>query len=532
MFSALKKARPLDNDLPDEAGITPIRLPRSSGILLHISSLPGRFGIGDLGPEAYRFADFLAATGQRIWQFLPLVPVGHGNSPYSSPSTFAVNPLLISPDLMIQEGLVAAEEEMAEMPEGEIDFARVIELKDRLLSRAFARFSAGETAVDRLEFETFCVENAYWLDDYALFMALKSAFGGFSWTDWPRELASRNPDALREARAQHATAIRDHQFRQFLFFRQWARLKRYCNERSIALFGDLPIYVAHDSADVWADQDLFYLDERGMSTVVAGVPPDYFSETGQRWGNPIYRWDLMKERGFSWWTKRFEHIFKFVDLIRLDHFRAFAGYWEIPASEETAIHGRWVDGPGASLFKAVEERLGPLPLVAENLGMITPDVTQLMDDFGFPGMAVLQFAFGGDADHAFLPHNYPKNLVAYTGTHDNDTFVGWWNSLRREHTDDRTMTFARKYLGVDDGQRVHQAAIRMMLASPADHVVSPLQDVLGLDGNARMNIPGRGSGNWAWRFRWDQISTDTCENLKTLTAIYGRSDQLDGVIYL
>ncbi|MEX0747705.1 MAG: 4-alpha-glucanotransferase [Rhodothermales bacterium] len=519
-------------DLPAKSGSSPIRLPRSSGILLHISSLPSRYGIGDLGPNAYRFADFLARTGQRIWQFLPLVPVGHGNSPYSSPSTFAVNPLLISPESMMNEGLLDMDEEIPEMPENSIDFARVIDLKDRLLTRAFEKYSAGESALDGSEFDSFCAKNGYWLDDYALFMALKNVYAGISWTEWPRDLASRDPDALDEARTRHAKAIRNHQFRQFLFFRQWSRLKHYCNERSISLFGDLPIYVAHDSADVWAHQDLFYLDERGMSTVVAGVPPDYFSETGQRWGNPIYRWELMKRQGFSWWTKRFEHIFKFVDMIRLDHFRAFAGYWEIPASEETAIHGRWVEGPGAALFTAVEERLGPLPLVAENLGMITPDVTELMQEFGFPGMAVLQFAFGGDADHAFLPHNYPKNIVAYTGTHDNDTFVGWWNYLCREHGDDRSLTFARKYLGLEDGQAVHLAAIRIMLASPADHVVSPLQDVLGLDREARMNIPGRSSGNWAWRFRWEQISTDICENLKTLTAVFGRSDQLDGVIYL
>ncbi len=509
---------------------SPLRMPRSSGILLHLSSLPGKYGIGDLGPCAYRFADFLVSTGQRVWQVLPLVPVGLGNSPYSSPSTFAGNPLFISPDVLLHEQLLN-HDDLRTAPafsEDRVDFGSVIQYKTSLLSRAFGRFKSGLSRIDEGAFTRFRETNAYWLADYTLFMALKDAYDGAAWTDWPHGLASRDESMLKEARAQYRAAIDEHEFNQFLFYRQWHRLRTYCNERGVRLFGDLPIYVAHDSADVWAHSNLFYLDDSGRSTVVAGVPPDYFSETGQRWGNPIYRWDLMRERGYKWWTRRFESVLGLVDFVRLDHFRGFAGYWEIPASEETAIHGRWVDGPGEALFASIEESLGTLPLVAEDLGLITPDVTELMDAFEFPGMAVLQFAFGDDAHHAFLPHNYKPNLVAYTGTHDNDTTVGWWRAMEKDGAGSgmKATMLARAYLGLETHrEEVQWASIRALMASVATIVVYPMQDVLGLDSGARMNVPGQSAGNWAWRYREDQLTEAIQHKLKLLTAVYGRSDR-------
>ncbi len=506
-------------------------MPRSSGLLLHISSLPGRHGIGDLGHDAFRFADHLADTGQRIWQVLPLVPVGLGFSPYSSPSTFAGNPLFISPERLVEVGLLDGLAEPPAFPEGHVVFPAAIKYKEKLLTEAFGRFDDGAGDVDRSAYRQFCAENAYWLDDYALFMAMKRAFAGAPWTEWPAPLSRRDVGALEEFAVEHIRTIEQHRFQQFIFFLQWRDLKRYCNERSVSLFGDLPIYVAHDSADVWAHRDLFYLDEDGHCTVVSGVPPDYFSETGQRWGNPIYRWDRMRENDYLWWMQRFAHTFGLVDLIRLDHFRAFAGYWEIPAQEKTAIHGRWVEGPGASLFRSIEERIGPLPLVAENLGLITPDVTELMDTFGFPGMAVLQFAFHETADHPFLPHNLQRNVVAYTGTHDNDTIAGWWDHIRADPKQERTARFAREYvLGSSTDSSFHWAAIRAMMASPANFVVIPAQDLLGLGSEARMNTPGRGHDNWSWRLRWEQLTPEILDRLKKLTAVYGRSDRLDDVL--
>lgn len=495
---------------------------RSSGILLHISSLPSRYGIGDLGPQALRFADFLAHTGQQIWQVLPLVPVGYGHSPYSSPSTFAGNPLFISPDVLKQQHLLSDDDvaEAAGLPADHVDFDRVLPTKRALLHTAFDRFERGEGRVDPAAFDRFCAANAYWLDDYALFMALKAANDDAGWTAWPRPLAARHPDALEAAREEHAREIRQHQFWQFLFAEQWNRLKRYCHERSIRLFGDLPIYVAQDSADVWAHPDLFYLDAQGHPTVVSGVPPDYFSETGQRWGNPLYHWDTMRENDYRWWTQRLERVFSLVDIVRLDHFRGFAAYWEIPAEEETAVNGRWVKGPGGALFEAVQQKLGPLPLVAENLGLITDDVTALMQQFDFPGMAVLQFAFDEGPDHIFLPHNFDRHSIAYTGTHDNDTLMGWW-----EHYDnEKGRAFAREYLGLSVcDEPVHWAFIRALMHSVADTVVVPLQDLLGLGSEARMNVPGRGSGNWSWRVTADMLTKEVAHRLKTLTYVYGRT---------
>ena len=502
---------------------------RASGILLHITSLPGPYGIGDFGPEAYAFADTLVAAGQKIWQVLPLVPVGDGNSPYSSPSTFAGNPLLISPELLVEAGLLTDDDlsESPDFPPDRVDFDRVIPFKMRILEQAFQRFNSLD-AHAREPFETFCENESRWLDDYALFMAIKLSRGGSCWTDWPAGLRDRNPDAIAETSASLADRIAMHRFWQYLCDDQWGRLRRYCNDRGIKIVGDIPIYVAHDSADVWSEPHLFQLDDLGQPAVVAGVPPDYFSETGQRWGNPIYRWDRMSENGYEWWTRRLASILKQVDVVRLDHFRAFEAYWEVPASEATAVHGRWVQAPGAELFDALSERLGDLPVIAEDLGIITEGVVDLMERFGFPGMAVLQFAFDGDADDTFLPHNYRRNLVAYTGTHDNDTLHGWFTTNRS--TQDaaqvrRAREYCRAYLGLDgrEARDIHWEFVRVLQMSVADTVVMPLQDVLGLGSEARMNVPGEGEGNWTWRLTNDQLTDGVIGRLSEFAALYGRA---------
>ena len=501
---------------------------RASGLLLHITSLPSRYGIGDLGPAAYNFADFLADTHQRIWQMLPIGPVGYGASPYSSPSTFAGNPLFISPERLCDQHLLNKDElaPLADLPDGHVDYDRLIPRKRDVLTRAFDRFEAGEGTIDEDEFLAFCEAEADWLDDYALYMALKWGHDEAPWTAWPAPLRRRDPDALEAARHEYARAIRKHRFWQFLFDRQWNALHNYCQNQDIRLFGDVPIYVAHDSADVWANQSLFHLDEDGQATQVAGVPPDLFSETGQRWGNPIYRWDRMRERNYRWWTRRIEHTLRRVDLVRVDHFRGFAAYWSIPAEEETAVAGEWVDGPGADLFNTLQHELGELPIVAEDLGIITPDVVELRDRFDFPGMVVLQFAFGNGPDSDYLPHNYRRNAVAYTGTHDNNTFRGWWNSDKLPEED---REFARSYLGLNERVRgsVHWMGIRAMMASVADRAVFPLQDVLGLDAEARMNTPGSGSENWRWRYKSHMLTDTLATHLADLTYLYGRAPALE-----
>ncbi|MDX1529983.1 MAG: 4-alpha-glucanotransferase [Rhodothermales bacterium] len=498
---------------------------RSSGLLLHVTSLPSPFGIGDLGPGAYRFVDFLQRAEQGLWQVLPLVPVGLGDSPYSSPSTFAANPLLISPERLRDDGLLT-DDDLADapaLPADRVDFERVRPYKLALLRRAYERFESGAGDADlRAGFDAFRARHAAWLDDYALFMALKAEFDGAEWPDWPADLAGREPAALEDARRQHAAAVRMRQLWQYLFERQWRALCDYAHDRGVQIFGDLPIYVAHDSADVWAHPDLFHLDAAGEPTVVAGVPPDYFSETGQRWGNPIYRWDRMRERGYGWWVDRLRRTLDLVDLVRLDHFRGFEAYWAIPAGEPTAVHGRWVEGPGAALFRALERRLGaPLPVVAENLGTITPEVDRLMEAFALPGMAVLLFAFG-DPNSQYLPHHYARRLVAYTGTHDNDTVRGWWDGLDAGGAE---RCFAQRYLGLEgraDGE-VHWAAIRALLGSVAGTVIVPLQDVLGLGSAARMNTPGLASGNWTWRLTPDQLPDAAADRLGQLTRTFGRA---------
>ena len=502
---------------------------RASGLLLHITSLPGRYGIGDLGPEAYRFADFLSESGQKMWQVLPVVPVGYGYSPYASPSTFAGNALFISPDHLLELGLLQGEDvqSVPSFSEVEVDFNRVIPFKVQLLQKAWNTFRKGSFLDMSVAFSAFQKRHAHWLNDYALFESIKQAHEEVQWTEWPVSLRDRDAVALEAFKAEHEDHILMVMFWQFLFDIQWNALKRYCNDRGIQIFGDLPIYVAEDSADVWARRDLFYLDASGNPTVVAGVPPDYFSETGQRWGNPLYRWDIMKQTGYAWWTSRMARILELVDLVRLDHFRGFEAYWEVPSSEKTAINGVWKKGPGADLFVALKSNLGALPVIAENLGVITDGVTRLMEEFGLPGMAILQFAFDTDGSNEFLPHNYVEPLVAYTGTHDNDTLMGWWTdtaSTQNEEQIAKAKAHCRAYLNLDDAgeNELTWPAISALMHSVCRYVVTPVQDVLGLDADARMNTPGTTDSNWGWRMLPDALNAATSLRLATLTSRSGR----------
>ncbi len=496
---------------------------RTSGLFLHVTSLPSAYGIGDLGPAAYRFADFLKRAEQTLWQVLPLGPVGAGASPYSSPSSFAGNPLLISPERLVERGLLE-ESELApahDFPKERVDFSQVIPFKEELLRKAFRRFEEEPARFGEAALKRFRSENDGWLGDYALYMALKDAHGGGSWTGWPRALARREAKALDAAREEHARALEQHAFWQWLFYEQWEALKRYCHARGLELFGDLPIYAAHDSADVWANQDLFFLDNDGQPTVVSGVPPDYFSETGQRWGNPIYRWDRMQKNGYAWWTERLRAVLGRVDLVRLDHFRGFEAYWEIPADEETAVNGRWVDGPGAPFFEKLRQEIGALPVVAEDLGIITDDVRALMKTLRLPGMAVLPFGLGDGPSSTNVPHHYHRRLAAYTSTHDTDTFCGWYATADEEH-----QQFARRTLGIENGQvgkKLHWAAVRAVMASVAERAVFSVQDLLGLGSEARMNTPGEGGGNWAWRLEEGQLTDKIAERLAALTETYDRA---------
>lgn len=508
-----------------------MKYPRVSGILLHPTSLPGRLGIGVLGQEAYRFADFLYETRQRLWQVLPLGPTGYGDSPYQVFSAFAGNPLLISLEQLAEEGWLSEDDWKAapSFPAAEVDYGALIQFKLPLLCLAFDRFEAGASASSRQAFKEFCQRHAVWLDDYALFMAVKEAHAGVAWHEWEPSIALRRPEALAHWRQSRAREVERFKFWQFAFFKQWLALKQYCHEHEIQIMGDIPIFVARDSTDVWAHPELFQLDAQGKPTVVAGVPPDYFSATGQLWGNPIYRWDVMEASGYRWWIERFRSTFELVDISRIDHFLGFEAYWEVPAQEVTAVKGRWVKGPGARLFKALRRELGKLPIVAENLGVVTPEAERLRKQFGIPGMAVLQFAFGSDAQQSdFMPHNYPRNRLVYTGTHDNDTTVGWWTSQAMQDstrsTEDirKEREFALKYLG-SNGDEIHWTFIRAALSSVANLAIVPLQDVLGLGSEARMNVPGRPGGNWRWRYTPDLLTEEIRNQLRELTIIYGRA---------
>jgi len=494
-----------------------LRFPRSSGILLHPTSLPGRYGIGDLGPEAYHFVDFLHETGQSIWQVLPLGPTGYGDSPYQCFSAFAGNPLLISPDILVEQGHLspADVESVPDFPAERVDYGPLIAYKTRLLRIAFEN-SRGRNDQERAEFAAFCESKSSWLDNHALFMSIKGRHQGAVWSSWEKDIASRQPEAIGDWTKALADEIEHHKYLQYQFHKQWSALKQYTQEHGVRFVGDIPIFVAHDSADVWAHPHLFYLDGNGNPTVVAGVPPDYFSETGQLWGNPLYRWERMAETGYAWWIERFRAIFELVDIVRLDHFRGFEAYWEVPATEKTAVHGRWVTGPGADLFLAVEKALGKLPIIAEDLGVITPEVEKLRDRFEFPGMRILQFAFASDAEDSFLPHNYIVNCVVYTGTHDNDTTIGWFNTCTEK---ERHAMLA--YFGTD-GHEISWDLIRRLFASVADTAIIPLQEVLSLGPEARMNYPSRLGGNWSWRFLPEALTPEIRTRLRRLTEIYGR----------
>jgi 4-alpha-glucanotransferase len=495
--------------------------PRSSGILLHPTSLPSRFGIGDIGSNAYQFVDFLRNTGQQLWQILPLGPTGFGNSPYLSYSASAGNPLLICPDRLIAEGLLT-DDDVADLPQfplDQVDFDGVRPYKMGLLQTAFKNFQKDASPELQQAFQEFCVQKAVWLDDYALFMAIKDASNSASWHTWDEEIAWRKPEAIKKWKERLKDEVLFHKFLQYEFFRQWSDLKRYANEQGIQLFGDLAIYVAHDSADVWSHPDIFCLDkETGEAALMAGVPPDYFSETGQLWGNPVYNWEKLQERDFSWWVQRMESMLEFVDLVRIDHFRALQAYWAVPEGETTAMNGQWIEAPGEAFFTTLNEKLGQLPIIAEDLGIITPEVEALRDQFELPGMKILHFAFDSGRDNPYLPYNYTSpNWVVYTGTHDNDTTVGWFN--RRDLQAQARVT---RYLGCTSDYGIHWDLIILALASVANQAVFPLQDILGLGSEAMMNKPGTSDGNWAWRFEPGMLTDEIGDRLKFWTETYGR----------
>jgi 4-alpha-glucanotransferase len=499
-----------------------MRLQRSAGILLHPTSLPGPHGSGDLGPSAYHFIDWLVAAGQKLWQILPLGGIGPGNSPYMSSSAFAGNVLLVDLEALYKRGWLTAAD-MAPLPAFEderIDFTAVIPWRMERLWRAAQAFWQHGTAGERNAFERFCATHASWLDDYALFMALVDAHGGTIWTDWPPALAQRDSVALRDAAARFKPQVDFWRFCQWCFFDQWLQLKAYANRHGVQIVGDAPIFIAAQSAEVWARQELFELDVDGRCSVIAGVPPDFFSATGQRWGNPLYRWSAHAADGYAWWIERVRHTFAMVDIVRIDHFRGFAAYWEIPADEPTAIHGRWVPGPGAALFDAIAAALGPLPVIAEDLGVITPDVDALRRQFDFPGMRILHFAFGDKPQNPYLPHNYEPDTVVYPGTHDNNTTIGWWTEATPKER-----AHVCEYLGLtpaDAEPEIHWIMIRTASASVADLCIVAMQDVLGLGGKDRMNLPGEMHGNWSWRFHWEQVKPEHADRLARLSTLYLR----------
>ena len=490
---------------------------RTSGIILHPTSFPGPDGIGDLGPQAYAWVDFLESSGCTIWQTLPLGPTGYGDSPYQCFSAFAGNPYMISTTLLWDEGLLSAEDfaDRPNFPLRSVDFGAAIPWKLKILKRAFDKFMAAE-GPEKPEFKAFCEENSGWLNDYVLFMAIKNSNGGAAWQSWDPALKKRDPEALAKFREENAGEVRFQEFLQYCFFKQWENLKRYTHEKGIMIIGDIPIFVSMDSADVWSHPDLFYLDMEGNPTVVAGVPPDYFSPTGQLWGNPIYRWPVHQEQGFSWWMDRIRGTLKLCDLIRLDHFRGFGGYWEIPAGSPTAETGRWVECPGDAFLTKVQETFGDLPIIAEDLGEISEDVSDLRLKYGLPGMKILQFAFSDDPDNLFLPSNYVPNFVAYTGTHDNETTAGWF-----ANADKKSQDFAMKYLG-SDGSHFAWDAIRAVWRSVAVYAIAPLQDFLELGNEARMNFPGKMFGNWSFRYINSDLTPDLAFRILDINRTYNR----------
>ncbi len=511
---------------------------RASGILLHPTSFPGPHGIGDLGNAAYDFIDFLIEAKQSLWQVLPLGPTGYGDSPYASFSSFAGNPLLISLDRLVEAGDLSHSDlaDVPQFPVDEIDFGWVIYWKIPLLQKAARNFLTDAEAHRKRAFETFCEEKARWLDDYALFMAVKADFDtkakaedvfGAMWSNyWDKDIALRQTRAINRWEKEKAEDIEIQKVWQFYFYQQWSAVRRYANENGIKIVGDIPIFVAPDSVDVWANRELFHLDDQGQPTVVAGVPPDYFSENGQLWGNPLYHWIVMAGQDYRWWIERIQATLDLVDIIRIDHFRGFEAYWEIPAGETTAINGRWVKAPGKELFKAIQNELGQLPILAEDLGVITEEVQALRDTFNFPGMKVLQFAFDAkeagelNATNAFLPHNHEPNAVVYTGTHDNDTTLGWYQQRSDEERD-----LIRRYLARPDDD-IAWDFIRLAMASVARYAIIPMQDTLSLSSDARMNTPSTLGGNWVWRYRTEALNPWVSSRLRELVDLYARDPKL------
>jgi 4-alpha-glucanotransferase len=508
---------------------------RASGILLHPTCFPSRFGIGDLGRSAYEFIDFLESSGQKLWQILPLGPTEYEHSPYTMNfSAFAGNPLMISLEQLAEEGLLDAKEliplEGEDIKPDRVNFDRVIPYKTKYLKQAYANFKKALETNPNPEFEQFCSEQSWWLDDYVLFMVLHEANPDKMWNQWSSAIARRKPEALKAKRQEFEDEILYHKFLQFQFFEQWKKLRTYANERNIQIIGDVSIYVCFNSVDVWAHPEIFKLDPQTLEPLyIAGVPPDYFSATGQLWGNPIYDWEKLQETEFTWWIDRFKATLQYVDLVRIDHFRAFQAYWQVPAGEETAMNGEWIEAPGVEFFETLGKKLGTLPILAEDLGVITPEVEKLRDRFDFPGMKILLFAFGDGSDHAYLPHNYIHNCLVYTGTHDNDTTLGWWAEL-----DEPQKQFVAKYLGYKFPEAIEEInwdLIRLALSSVANQAIIPLQDLLGLDGRARMNDPSVNAGNWRWRYESSEVLTQQLrgaaapavrDRLLDLTQLYNR----------
>jgi len=495
---------------------------RSAGILLHPTSLPGKFGIGDLGNEAYKFIDFLKEAGQTLWQTFPLGPTGYGDSPYQCFSAFAGNPLLVSPEKLMQDGFLS-EEDLNNPPQSDpkkIDYGQAIDYKKSILKNAFENFKSNSNGLEK-EFEKFCEDHSGWLDDFSLFVACKDHHDGAVWSSWEKGLVQREQRVLEEWREKLSDEIQYQNFVQFYFFRQWKALREYANQKGIKIIGDMPIFIAYDSSDLWANKELFTVDEEGKPTFVAGVPPDYFSATGQLWGNPLYKWDVMENDDFLWWRKRFSSLFELVDIVRIDHFRGFEAYWKIPGGEETAEKGKWTKAPGEKLFNSLRKHLGELPILAEDLGVITQPVEALRDEFGFPGMKVLQFAFGTGMERKFLPHNFVPNCVVYTGTHDNDTTKAYFEKEKMKKENNDIYEHTQKYLNYF-GDDLLSELIRVAYASVANIVIIPMQDILHLGSNARMNFPSTTGENWTWRFTWDQIDENLANHYFGLTRLYER----------
>ena len=493
---------------------------RSSGILFHPTSLPGKYGIGTLGKEAYAFIDFLKKSRQKLWQIFPLGPTGYGDSPYQSFSSFAGNPYLIDFDLLIEAHLLS-EEDLKDVFFGDneeyIDYGAIYNQKYPLLRKAYENFKSSDNNEMKGSLENFKRENSSWLNDYSLYISLKNHFNGLPWNEWAQDIKNRENAAMEHYKNELADDIEYHNFIQFLFFKQWGDVKRYANENGIKIIGDIPIFVAADSSDAWANPEIFLFDEERKPVKVAGVPPDYFSATGQLWGNPLYNWQKLKETNYSWWVERVRANLSTCDIIRIDHFRGFEAYWAVPYGDDTAINGQWEPGPGIDLFNAIKSQLGELPIIAEDLGLMTQGVIDLREATGFPGMKILGFAFDSGEENDYLPHTYTKNCVVYTGTHDNDTLIGWFQKAKEE---DRQ--FARDYLNSRSDDKIHWDAIRGAWSSVANMAISPVQDFLGLGSEARINTPGVAAGNWQWRLKHGVLTDELADRIAKLTKVYSR----------